>query len=129
MPNAAPAPQTASLRPNPAAAPAQVAPSAASSEPAHINADWANSVTDWLVQHRTYPTDTRLRDIQGVVIIRFTVAPDGSVLDVVVVQSSGSKGLDKAAMDMVRGGQLPPFPADMTQTQQTVTVPIRYGLE
>jgi periplasmic protein TonB len=127
MPNAAP--ETASPRPNPAASPSPAAPAAASSEPAHINADWAGSVTDWLVQHRTYPTDARLRNVQGVVIIRFTVAPDGLVLDVGVVQSSGSKGLDKAAMDMVRGAQLPPFPLDMTQTQQTVTVPIRYGLE
>jgi TonB family protein len=128
-PTAQPGAQAASPRPNPASQTPSAAPPAESTEPAHINADWASSVTDWLVQHRTYPTDARLRNIQGVVVIRFSVAPDGTVVDVGVVQSSGSRGLDKAAMDMVRGAQLPAFPPDMTQAKQTVTVPIRYGLE
>ena len=37
--------------------------------------------------------------------------------------------LDDAAQAMLRGARLPPFTADMTQGQTTVTVPIRYRLE
>lgn len=97
--------------------------------PAHINADWAGQVTEWLVQHRTYPTDARLRHIQGMVVIRFTVASDGRVLDVTVTRGSGSAALDQAAADMLHHARLPPFPPDMNQPKQAVTVPIRYYLD
>jgi TonB family protein len=55
--------------------------------------------------------------------------PDGSVTNVSVIQSSGFKGLDKAAIEMMRGARLPPFSPDMTQSRTTVTVPITYDLE
>jgi protein TonB len=95
----------------------------------HIDSGWADSVGDWLVQHHAYQTDARLRNVQGVVVIRFNVQSDGQVLDVTVLHSSGYRGLDQAAMALVRGARLPPFPPGMTQSQQSVIVPIRYGLE
>jgi len=94
-----------------------------------VNPGWAASVGHWLVQHRTGETDSRLRYIQGVVIISFTVLRDGQVQDVTVAQTSGYRALDEAAMALIRGARLPPFPPDMTQAFQDVTVPIRYGLE
>ena len=54
---------------------------------------------------------------------------DGQVTTVTLVSSSGSPTLDEAAQAMLRGARLPPFTADMTQGQTTVTVPIRYRLE
>lgn len=124
-PSAQPSSDTRSA---PAASPGG-ATSRLSDQPTQVDADWAASVSDWLVQHRTAPTDPRLRNVQGIVIIRFGVQPDGQVTDVTVLQSSGYRSLDRAAMAMVRGARLPPFPPAMTQPLQSVTVPIRYGLE
>jgi len=101
----------------------------AAAQPRYVNPGWAASVGHWLVQHHTGETDSRLRYIQGVVIISFTVLRDGQVQDVTVAQTSGYRALDEAAMALIRGARLPPFPPDMTQAFQDVTVPIRYGLE
>ncbi len=125
---------TPSVQPTPNAPPrASVTPSPAGApkfdKPVHIDTDWAANVSDWLVQHRTSPTDARLRNVRGIVVIRFNVRPDGQVVDVSVQRSSGNRGLDQAAMAMVRGARLPPFPSSMAQPLQSVTVPIRYDLE
>ncbi|HET6608987.1 MAG TPA: TonB family protein [Rhodopila sp.] len=126
---------TPSIQPTPnAAPPAAAAPSQANGapgtdQPAYIDTGWAASVSDWLVQHHTFQTDARLRHVQGLVVIRFSVQPDGQVIDVSVLHSSGIRGLDQAAMALVRGARLPPFPPSMVQPLQSVTVPIRYGLE
>jgi protein TonB len=66
---------------------------------------------------------------EGTVIVRITVDPDGHVLDVTLVQGSGTDSLDQAAEALVRNAQLPPFPPDMKLPRQTVTLPIRYRLE
>lgn len=94
-----------------------------------VDPGWAAEVTDWLVSHRTYPTDARLRNIQGTVVVRFTVTADGRVIDLAVLQSSGNRRLDRAAEDMLRHARLPPFPPDMVQERQDVRVPISYSLE
>lgn len=62
-------------------------------------------------------------------LIRFSVARDGRVLDVTLVRSSGSPALDEAAQATFRNARMPPFTADMAQAETTVTVPIRYRLE
>lgn len=62
-------------------------------------------------------------------LVRFSVGRDGQVLAVVLVRSSGSTALDEAAQAMFRGARMPPFTADMSQAEMTVTVPIRYRLE
>jgi protein TonB len=66
---------------------------------------------------------------QGTVVLRITVDPDGHVVDVTLVQSSGTDSLDHAAEALVRNARLPPFPADMKLPRQSVTLPIRYRLE
>ncbi len=71
----------------------------------------------------------RVNGDQGRVVVHFTVDRDGRVLDVALVQSSGSQILDDAAEALLRGARLPAFPTAMPQTQMTVTLPIRYALE
>ena len=61
--------------------------------------------------------------------MRFTVDRSGQVLDVAIVSSTGSPILDDAIQRMLRGAHVPPLPANMDETQITVTVQIRYGLE
>ena len=62
-------------------------------------------------------------------VLRFTAAHDGQVLEVNLVHGSGSEVLDQAAQTLLRDARLPPFPADMPMPRQSVTVPIRYRLE
>ena len=62
-------------------------------------------------------------------MVRFTVASDGRVLNVALVQGSGFPALDEAAQAMLRGASLPPFPPGLAEREITATVPIRYQLE
>jgi periplasmic protein TonB len=66
---------------------------------------------------------------EGAVAVRFTVDRDGRVLNVNLIRSSGSEVLDQAAQAMLHNVRLPPFPPEMLQAQQTVTVSIRYRLD
>jgi len=61
--------------------------------------------------------------------VRFTVEPSGKVLDVSVVQSSGSARLDAAALALLRNAAVPAFDTSMAREPVTATVAIRYRLE
>ncbi len=62
-------------------------------------------------------------------MVRFTVDREGRVLAVALLRGSGSAALDGAAVSMLSGARVPPFPGDMPGAAQTVTVPIQYRLE
>jgi protein TonB len=94
-----------------------------------VSAGWRSALSDWLRAHQNYPDAARRRGEEGVAVIRFVVGREGRVRDVELLRSSGSPALDAAAQDMLRGASLPPFPADMTQTETLVTLPVRYRLE
>lgn len=49
-----------------------------------------------------YPTESRRRREQGTVVLRLTLAIDGSVADIAVAEGSGFERLDKAALAAVR---------------------------
>ena len=83
----------------------------------------------WLQAHKTYPEAARMEGAEGRVVLRFTASRDGRVLQVAVVQPSGSRVLDEAAETLLRGARLPPFPASMAQDTATVTLPLTYQLE
>lgn len=62
-------------------------------------------------------------------MLRFTVTRDGRVLSVSLLRGSGVEILDRAAVKLLSGAQLPPFPADLPGHEATVTVPTRYLLQ
>jgi periplasmic protein TonB len=116
------------------AAPAASAPAAASAVPAtpaavaSVSRGWQSALGAWLQEHRAYPQAARQNNEQGRVVVRFTVDRSGHVAEVELVTSSGSRILDDAAQAMLRGANVPPFPADMTQDRVVITVPLRYSL-
>ncbi|HQF31812.1 MAG TPA: energy transducer TonB, partial [Hyphomicrobiales bacterium] len=61
---------------------------------------------------------------RGTVTVRFTVTASGSVSSASVVQSSGSRNLDRAAIVAVKRG-FPPIPPGLPR-QITFTLPIRF---
>jgi periplasmic protein TonB len=89
---------------------------------------WEGALSAWIEARKFYPELAQRRGEQGTVMVRFTVKRDGQVVGVLLARSSGSNSLDKAAETILRGAQVPPFPAATSQRQITLTVPIRYIL-
>ncbi|MEA2773111.1 MAG: periplasmic protein TonB, partial [Acetobacteraceae bacterium] len=114
------------------AAPAGSTSASASAQqvtPTGLDPAWLEGVGAWLLAHRSYPEMARALGRQGTVVVQITVDANGHVEDVNVVRGSGSESLDHAAEALVRNARLPPFPADMKQPRQSVTIPVRYRLE
>jgi protein TonB len=63
----------------------------------------------------------------GVVMLRVTVAPDGSAAEVVLALSSGYSLLDTAALDAVRGWRFAPGRKAGVAVASNVHVPVRFG--
>jgi protein TonB len=91
--------------------------------------EWRNALMSWLEKHKTYPEAAREEGAEGRVLVRFTVTRDGRVLDASLAQSSGSRALDAAALNLAREARPSPFPAGVMQSTLSVTVPLAYQLE
>ncbi|MGM0453930.1 MAG: TonB family protein [Thermodesulfobacteriota bacterium] len=52
--------------------------------------------------HKQYPESAKRRQIEGRVVVEFTVLPGGKATDVHIVKSSRNDSLDRAAIDAVR---------------------------
>lgn len=129
--SAAPAPRTANpapaTNPSPHSGFAGAAPPAAASpQPggaAVVAPGWNALLATWLAANKRYPEEARRRSVEGEVTVRFSVAADGRVTEVVIAAGSGSSALDGAAVAMLRGARVPPPGTDVTRT-----VRIRYRL-
>lgn len=82
-----------------------------------------------LQRFKQYPAASRAASEQGVAMLSFTVSRSGQVLSSRLAKSSGSAALDAETMAMIRRAQpLPAFPAGMTESSQSFTVPVRFSL-
>ncbi len=121
---AAPATSGPASAPTPAQTVVAGAPAAAAVSP-----DWRAALLAWLRAHRVYPEEARRRGEEGEVDLRFAVMQDGTVTSVTVTRSSGSNRLDAAALTILRGAHVPPFPPDMKAIETVQTARIRYRLD
>ena len=108
---------------NPAAAPATLQP------PVTVSLSWQSQLGAWLEAHKQYPETAREYGQEGTATIRFTVARDGHVTNVVLVSGSGVARLDSAAVQMLQGAVVPAFPTAIPQASMTITVSINYALD
>lgn len=76
-----------------------------------------------------YPSRALRRGEQGVVNVRASIGPDGVPTSVSLVSGSGSRDLDRAALDAVRGWRFRPAIEDGRPTVGTVVVPIEFSRE
>lgn len=106
-------------------------PPPASTQPQMAGPDpvWLARVDQWLMAHESYPEMARQRRQQGTVVVRFEVDRSGQVLSASLAHSSGLALLDQAALSLLRGASLPPFPPNAPAGHTTVTIPIHYHLE
>jgi periplasmic protein TonB len=93
-----------------------------------LTPNYSALVSAWLEAHKRYPAYARERGEEGSVALRFRVDRSGRVLDHTVLSSSGYADLDAGVDEMMRGAQLPPFPAGMTASQIEVSVKILFSL-
>lgn len=73
-----------------------------------------------------YPAQALRRGEQGTVMISARIGPDGVPVSVDVARSSGSRTLDRAAVDAVRRWRFRPALADGQPTTGQVQVPISF---
>ncbi len=85
-------------------------------------ANYQAMISAWLEAHKRYPESARQRGEEGGVKLRFRVDRFGRVLGYRLLESTGYADLDAGIDQMMRGAQLPPFPAGMMQSQIEVQV-------
>jgi periplasmic protein TonB len=93
-----------------------------------LAANYGAMISAWLESHKHYPESARQRGEEGGVKLRFRVDRFGRVLGYRMLESTGYADLDAGIDQMMRGAQLPPFPAGMTQPQIEVQVKLRFNL-
>ena len=128
-PHAPPQLATAPAQSRPETGPQQQPPAQVASASSPSMGAWRNALMAWLEKHKKYPEAAREEEVEGRALVRFTASRDGRVLDASLAQSSGSRALDAAALNLVREMPLPPFPAGVTQDTLTVTLPLTYQIE
>jgi protein TonB len=95
----------------------------------NLTSNYSAMISAWLEAHKRYPDSARERSEEGGVKLRFRVDRLGRVLDYRLLESTGYADLDSGIDQMMRGAQLPPFPAGMTQSEIEVSVKLRFKLE
>jgi periplasmic protein TonB len=94
-----------------------------------LSANYRAMISAWFETHKYYPDSARQRGEEGSVGLSFRVDRFGRVLDYTLRNSTGYADLDAGIDQMMRGAQLPPFPAGMTAPEIEVSVKIRFSLE
>jgi TonB family protein len=78
---------------------------------------------------KRYPADAKRSHIQGVVMLHFVMAKDGTVSTFDVAKSSGHEQLDQEALALIQRAQpLPPIPPGFGKEQINAVVPIEFTL-
>jgi protein TonB len=93
-----------------------------------LSANYRAMISAWFETHKYYPDSARQRGEEGSVGLSFRVDRSGRVLGYTLLKSTGYADLDGGIDQMMRGAQLPPFPAGMTMSQIEVSVKIRFSL-
>jgi protein TonB len=92
-------------------------------------AGYLREVRQILEKCKDYPMMARRRNIQGVVVVVFTIAAGGRIESSRIKLTSGHDLLDVGAQNTIqRVGQFPPFPPGLDRQRLTVEVPLAFRL-
>lgn len=90
---------------------------------------WSNRIAVLLERNKRYPATARARREEGTTRVAFVLDRQGRLVSSRIEQSSGIAALDQEALDLLRRAQpFPALPAEVTDTQISLTVPIKFAL-
>jgi protein TonB len=78
---------------------------------------------------RNYPSSAVRRRLEGRLRLGVTIGPDGRIVAVRVLSSSGHPVLDDSATASVTSLHIPPPPDDLRWREREISLPIRYALD
>ncbi len=90
--------------------------------------DYLEELSEYVETHKFYPEQAAANQEQGTAVIRAKIARDGTVKDVQLLESSGSRTLDLAWISLFRDKHLAPFPDDMREAEEEFTLSMDYEL-
>ncbi|WGF87551.1 energy transducer TonB family protein [Marinivivus vitaminiproducens] len=94
-----------------------------------VSDNYQAQIMAWLQRYKRYPERAQRRRIEGTALLRFTLAPNGEVLDYALERSSGSDELDEEVIRMIqRASPLPAMPADQVVSRLEMSVPVTFAL-
>jgi protein TonB len=76
-----------------------------------------------------YPREAQRRRVEGTVLLRVHGGADGEAGDIDLVQGSGSRDLDRAAVEAVRRWRFAPATRNGQPVESAVQVPIAFNLK
>lgn len=88
---------------------------------------WFGQLAAHLERRKRYPHSAQSRRKEGTVHVRFTVAPDGTILMSELVRPSGIDELDEEVLDLMRRAS--PVPKPPEGINPYVTVPIEFKMK
>ncbi|ADZ70596.1 energy transducer TonB [Polymorphum gilvum] len=90
--------------------------------------NYKGKVLSRLRRAKQYPREASRAGISGVVVLRFTVARDGSVSGVAIAKSSGHPVFDQATLELMRrASPMPAFPPEIRSATLSFSVPVQYS--
>ncbi len=104
-------------------------PGAGASSREAQNAGVILAIRQQLARYQAYPASARRRGLEGAATVRFVITRSGRLVDSELMESSGSRHLDQAALKLVSdAAPYPPLPAAVSAARLEVKIPIEYRL-
>lgn len=88
-----------------------------------------DSVLARIQQLKRYPSRAKMNDWEGKIIVQAVIREDGSIVDLMVAESSGHEALDQDALLMVKTASPLTLKHPLGKAQVPILVPISYRLD
>jgi protein TonB len=98
----------------------------------HTQADYGwlrDSILARIQQLKRYPSRAKMHDWEGKVVVQAVIREDGSIVDLLVAESSGHEVLDQDALLVVKTASPLTLKHPLGKTQVPILVPISYRLD